>query len=39
MYISTDYVFEGKGEIPYKETDKPNPVGYYGLTKYEGEKM
>ncbi|WRP06313.1 dTDP-4-dehydrorhamnose reductase [Rossellomorea aquimaris] len=39
MYISTDYVFDGKGEEPFKETDKPNPVGYYGLTKYEGEKV
>ncbi|WP_077358723.1 dTDP-4-dehydrorhamnose reductase [Virgibacillus halodenitrificans] len=39
MYISTDYVFDGKGEEPFKEADKPDPVGYYGLTKYEGEKI
>lgn len=39
MYISTDYVFDGKGSTPFKETDTPNPVGYYGLTKYEGEKV
>jgi dTDP-4-dehydrorhamnose reductase len=39
MYISTDYVFDGKGTTPFKETDTPNPVGYYGLTKYEGEKV
>lgn len=38
IYISTDYVFDGKGEQPFVETDEPNPVGYYGLTKYEGEK-
>jgi len=38
MYISTDYVFDGEGEQPFFETDEPNPVGYYGLTKYEGEK-
>lgn len=38
LYISTDYVFEGKGENPFLETNKPNPVGTYGLTKYEGEK-
>ncbi|WP_409252132.1 dTDP-4-dehydrorhamnose reductase [Bacillus sp. SCS-153A] len=39
MYISTDYVFDGKGEEPFKEADKPDPVGYYGITKYEGEKI
>jgi dTDP-4-dehydrorhamnose reductase len=39
MYISTDYVFDGKGTTSFKETDKPEPVGYYGLTKYEGEKV
>ncbi|WP_099361277.1 dTDP-4-dehydrorhamnose reductase [Fredinandcohnia onubensis] len=39
MYISTDYVFDGKGTEAFKESDQPNPVGYYGLTKYEGEKI
>lgn len=39
MYISTDYVFNGEGESPFKETDTPNPIGYYGLTKYEGEQL
>lgn len=39
LYISTDYVFNGEGESPFKETDKPNPIGYYGLTKYEGEQV
>lgn len=39
MYISTDYVFNGKGEASFIETDAPAPIGYYGLTKYEGEKM
>jgi dTDP-4-dehydrorhamnose reductase len=39
MYISTDYVFDGKGEAPFTENDTPNPVGYYGLTKFEGEKI
>lgn len=38
MYISTDYVFDGDGTAPFKETDTPNPIGYYGKTKYEGEK-
>jgi dTDP-4-dehydrorhamnose reductase len=39
MYISTDYVFDGKGKEPFIETDFPSPVGYYGITKYEGEKI
>ncbi|PGZ91704.1 dTDP-4-dehydrorhamnose reductase [Bacillus sp. AFS029533] len=39
IYISTDYVFNGKGESPFNEDDQPDPIGYYGLTKYEGEKV
>ncbi|CAN7184183.1 dTDP-4-dehydrorhamnose reductase [Rossellomorea sp. LjRoot5] len=39
MYISTDYVYEGVGKVPYVESDNPNPHCYYGLTKYEGEKV
>lgn len=38
IYISTDYVFEGTGIEPFTEEDAANPVGYYGITKYEGEK-
>lgn len=37
VYISTDYVFDGLGDIPFAVTAKPNPKGYYGLTKYQGE--
>jgi dTDP-4-dehydrorhamnose reductase len=37
VYISTDYVFDGEGDKPFKVTDKPNPINYYGKTKYEGE--
>ncbi|MGU3368071.1 dTDP-4-dehydrorhamnose reductase [Bacillus mycoides] len=39
VYISTDYVFDGEGTHEFVETDAPSPVGYYGLTKYEGEKV
>jgi dTDP-4-dehydrorhamnose reductase len=38
IYISTDYVFNGnKGS--YKESDKPNPINYYGLTKLKAEEL
>lgn len=37
IYISTDYVFDGKGEKPFEVIDNPNPINYYGQTKYEGE--
>ena len=39
LHISTDFVFDGQGEKPYKETDTPNPISEYGRTKYEGEKL
>lgn len=38
IYISTDYVFDGKGTETYKETDTPNPQNEYGKAKLEGEK-
>jgi dTDP-4-dehydrorhamnose reductase len=37
VYISTDYVFDGKGNQPFEVTDQPNPINYYGKTKYKGE--
>ncbi|RUS25239.1 hypothetical protein BC938DRAFT_472442 [Jimgerdemannia flammicorona] len=36
FYISTDYVFDGTNP-PYDVNDTPNPLNFYGRTKYEGE--
>jgi dTDP-4-dehydrorhamnose reductase len=36
-YISSDYVFDGSGDKPFKTTDAPNPINWYGKTKHEGE--
>jgi len=36
--ISTDYVFDGQKRAPYDEQDKPNPLGSYGRSKWEGER-
>ena len=38
MHVSTDYVFDGKGNVPYDEDAQPSPVNAYGRTKLEGEK-
>jgi dTDP-4-dehydrorhamnose reductase len=38
IHLSTDFVFDGE-EGPYKETDEPNPLSYYGKSKYEAEKL
>lgn len=37
LHISTDYIFDGKKTSPYIESDHPNPLSVYGLSKYEGE--
>jgi len=37
IHLSTDYVFDGRAKIPYKEDDKANPLSIYGETKLKGE--
>ena len=39
IHISTDFVFDGQKNAPYRETDKANPISQYGITKLEGEKL
>ncbi|WP_051556576.1 dTDP-4-dehydrorhamnose reductase [Alkalihalobacterium bogoriense] len=39
VYISSDYVFDGKKRSPYIETDEPNPLNIYGLSKWMGEEL
>ncbi len=38
IHLSTDFVFDGEAG-PYKEEDKPKPLSYYALSKYESEKV
>ena len=37
IYISTDFVFDGKKGSPYNEFDVPHPINVYGRTKLAGE--
>ncbi|MFA5159132.1 MAG: dTDP-4-dehydrorhamnose reductase [Candidatus Omnitrophota bacterium] len=38
IFYSTDYVFDGKKNGEYEETDIPNPLSFYGKTKHMGEE-
>jgi dTDP-4-dehydrorhamnose reductase len=38
VYLSTDYIFDGKKKEPYLEDDPPNPLNVYGRSKWKGEQ-
>ncbi len=39
VQVSTDYVFSGAGEHPYREDDPVGPTSAYGRSKLEGERL
>jgi dTDP-4-dehydrorhamnose reductase len=39
IHISTDYVFAGDADRPYREDDPVSPTSAYGRTKVEGERL
>jgi dTDP-4-dehydrorhamnose reductase len=38
VYVSTDYVFDGRKRTPYNENDRPHPLNVYGASKLLGER-
>lgn len=39
VHFSTDYVFDGARSEPYRETDPPNPLSIYAMSKLAGEQI
>jgi dTDP-4-dehydrorhamnose reductase len=39
LHVSTDFVFDGRLNRPYVETDIPNPINEYGKSKLAGEQL
>jgi dTDP-4-dehydrorhamnose reductase len=38
VHVSTDFVFDGRKQEPYKVGDEPNPLSVYGQSKLQGER-
>ncbi|MFN0252028.1 MAG: dTDP-4-dehydrorhamnose reductase [Kofleriaceae bacterium] len=38
LHVSSDYVFDGRSLVPYRENDEVGPLGVYGASKAEGEQ-
>lgn len=38
IHLSTDFIFDGE-KGPYTEGDSPNPISYYGQSKWDAEKL